>query len=104
MHQIHSRYEGKKTSKHKRNLAITGGVTLSVIASPVIAAVSVGKIDFSSQLCASLFGLLLCSDCDPCASIEVLDLNYKTSLFKIQMHFCNCRTSYNLKGVFMFFW
>lgn len=41
--QIHSRYEGKKTSKHKRNLAITGGVTLSVIASPVIAAVSVGK-------------------------------------------------------------
>lgn len=42
-HQIHSRYEGKKTSKHKRNLAITGGVTLSVIASPVIAAVSVGK-------------------------------------------------------------
>lgn len=42
--QIHSRYEGKKTSKHKRNLAITGGVTLSVIASPVIAAVSVGKL------------------------------------------------------------
>ncbi|XP_074832607.1 E3 ubiquitin-protein ligase RNF19B isoform X2 [Carettochelys insculpta] len=40
--KIHSRYEGKKTSKHKRNLAITGGVTLSVIASPVIAAVSVG--------------------------------------------------------------
>ncbi|KAM9116457.1 E3 ubiquitin-protein ligase RNF19B [Pangshura tecta] len=40
--KIHSRYEGKKTSKHRRNLAITGGVTLSVIASPVIAAVSVG--------------------------------------------------------------
>ncbi|XP_060131852.1 E3 ubiquitin-protein ligase RNF19B isoform X2 [Zootoca vivipara] len=40
--KIHSRYEGEKTSKHKRNLAITGGVTLSVIASPVIAAVSVG--------------------------------------------------------------
>uniref|UniRef100_A0ACB8FRQ2 E3 ubiquitin-protein ligase rnf19b n=1 Tax=Sphaerodactylus townsendi TaxID=933632 RepID=A0ACB8FRQ2_9SAUR len=40
--KIHSRYEGKKTSQHKRNLAITGGVTLSVIASPVIAAVSVG--------------------------------------------------------------
>ncbi|KAM4873336.1 E3 ubiquitin-protein ligase RNF19B isoform 3-T3 [Thomomys bottae] len=40
--KIHSRYEGRKTSKHKRNLAITGGVTLSVIASPVIAAVSVG--------------------------------------------------------------
>ncbi|XP_036304578.1 E3 ubiquitin-protein ligase RNF19B isoform X4 [Pipistrellus kuhlii] len=39
--KIHSRYEGRKTSKHKRNLAITGGVTLSVIASPVIAAVSV---------------------------------------------------------------
>lgn len=40
--KIHSRYEGKKISKHKRNLAITGGVTLSVIASPVVAAVSVG--------------------------------------------------------------
>ncbi|XP_030074440.1 E3 ubiquitin-protein ligase RNF19B [Microcaecilia unicolor] len=40
--KIHSRYDGKKTSKQKRNLAITGGVTLSVIASPVIAAVSVG--------------------------------------------------------------
>ncbi|GCB75196.1 E3 ubiquitin-protein ligase RNF19B [Scyliorhinus torazame] len=40
--KIHSRYKGKKTSKHKRNLAITGAVTLSVIASPVIAAVSVG--------------------------------------------------------------
>ncbi|XP_029426847.1 E3 ubiquitin-protein ligase RNF19B isoform X2 [Rhinatrema bivittatum] len=40
--KIHSRYDGKQTSKHKRNLAITGAVTLSVIASPVIAAVSVG--------------------------------------------------------------
>lgn len=40
--KIHGRYEGKKISKHKRNLAITGGVTLSVIASPIIAAVSVG--------------------------------------------------------------
>ncbi|XP_069751630.1 E3 ubiquitin-protein ligase RNF19B-like isoform X1 [Narcine bancroftii] len=40
--KVHSRYDGKKTSKHKRNLAITGAVTLSVIASPVIAAVSVG--------------------------------------------------------------
>ncbi|KAG2460491.1 RN19B ligase, partial [Polypterus senegalus] len=39
--KIHSRYDGKKTSKHKRNLAITGGVALSVVASPVIAAVSV---------------------------------------------------------------
>ncbi|XP_041089831.1 E3 ubiquitin-protein ligase RNF19B [Polyodon spathula] len=40
--KIHNHYEGKKTSKHKRNLAITGGVVLSVIASPVVAAVSVG--------------------------------------------------------------
>uniref|UniRef100_A0A8C4XHX1 RBR-type E3 ubiquitin transferase n=1 Tax=Erpetoichthys calabaricus TaxID=27687 RepID=A0A8C4XHX1_ERPCA len=40
--KIHSRYDGKKTSKYKRNLAITGGVALSVVASPVIAAVSVG--------------------------------------------------------------
>ena len=30
-------------SKHKRNLAIAGGVTLSVIVSPVVAAVTVGK-------------------------------------------------------------
>ncbi|MEE6484065.1 hypothetical protein FKM82_013744 [Ascaphus truei] len=40
--KIHGRYENKKTSKHKKNLAITGGVILSVIASPVVAAVSVG--------------------------------------------------------------
>lgn len=41
--QIHSRYEGKDISKHKRNLVIAGGVTLSVIVSPVVAAVTVGK-------------------------------------------------------------
>ncbi|XP_012670980.2 E3 ubiquitin-protein ligase RNF19B isoform X2 [Clupea harengus] len=40
--KIHSHYEGKKTSHHRRNLAITGGVALSVISAPVIAAVSVG--------------------------------------------------------------
>ncbi|XP_041933088.1 E3 ubiquitin-protein ligase RNF19B [Alosa sapidissima] len=40
--KIHSHYEGKKTSHHRRNLAITGGVALSVITAPVIAAVSVG--------------------------------------------------------------
>ncbi|XP_038666033.1 E3 ubiquitin-protein ligase RNF19A isoform X3 [Scyliorhinus canicula] len=40
--KIHNRYEGKDISKHKRNLAITGGVTLSVIVSPVVAAVTVG--------------------------------------------------------------
>ncbi|ELK08638.1 E3 ubiquitin-protein ligase RNF19A [Pteropus alecto] len=40
--QIHNRYEGKDVSKHKRNLAIAGGVTLSVIVSPVVAAVTVG--------------------------------------------------------------
>ncbi|XP_066429945.1 E3 ubiquitin-protein ligase RNF19B isoform X1 [Eleutherodactylus coqui] len=40
--KIHGRFENKKTSKHKKNLAVTGGVILSVIASPVVAAVSVG--------------------------------------------------------------
>ncbi|XP_023675928.2 E3 ubiquitin-protein ligase RNF19A-like [Paramormyrops kingsleyae] len=40
--KIHSRYEGKDVSKHKRNLVIAGGVTLSVIVSPVVAAVTVG--------------------------------------------------------------
>ncbi|KAL4629453.1 E3 ubiquitin-protein ligase RNF19B-like [Arapaima gigas] len=40
--KIHSHYEGKKTSRHRRNLAITGGVALSIITAPVIAAVSVG--------------------------------------------------------------
>ncbi|XP_043861183.1 E3 ubiquitin-protein ligase RNF19A isoform X2 [Dromiciops gliroides] len=39
--KIHNRYEGKDISKHKRNLAIAGGVTLSVIVSPVVAAVTV---------------------------------------------------------------
>uniref|UniRef100_A0A3B4BJJ4 RBR-type E3 ubiquitin transferase n=1 Tax=Periophthalmus magnuspinnatus TaxID=409849 RepID=A0A3B4BJJ4_9GOBI len=40
--KIHNCYEGKDISKHKRNLVIAGGVTLSVIVSPVIAAVTVG--------------------------------------------------------------
>ncbi|XP_013864750.1 E3 ubiquitin-protein ligase RNF19A [Austrofundulus limnaeus] len=40
--RIHNRYEGKDISKHKRNLVIAGGVTLSVIVSPVVAAVTVG--------------------------------------------------------------
>lgn len=41
--QIHAHYELKKMSRHRRNLAITGGVALSIITAPVIAAVSVGK-------------------------------------------------------------
>ncbi|KAF7652931.1 hypothetical protein LDENG_00089840 [Lucifuga dentata] len=40
--KIHNRYEGKDISNHKRNLVIAGGVTLSVIMSPVVAAVTVG--------------------------------------------------------------
>ncbi|CAL1584736.1 unnamed protein product [Knipowitschia caucasica] len=40
--KIHNRYEGRDISKHKRNLVIAGGVTLSVIVSPVVAAVTVG--------------------------------------------------------------
>ncbi|XP_061425465.1 E3 ubiquitin-protein ligase RNF19A-like [Lethenteron reissneri] len=40
--KIHRRLEGKNVSRHRRNLAITGGVALSVIVSPVIAAVTVG--------------------------------------------------------------
>ncbi|XP_058475506.1 E3 ubiquitin-protein ligase RNF19B isoform X2 [Solea solea] len=40
--KIHAHYELKKASRHRRNLAITGGVALSIITAPVIAAVSVG--------------------------------------------------------------
>ncbi|XP_034142602.1 E3 ubiquitin-protein ligase RNF19A isoform X2 [Esox lucius] len=40
--KIHNRYEGKDMSPHRRNLVIAGGVTLSVIMSPVVAAVTVG--------------------------------------------------------------
>ncbi|XP_023819614.1 E3 ubiquitin-protein ligase RNF19A isoform X2 [Oryzias latipes] len=40
--KIYNRYEGKDMSTHKRNLVIAGGVTLSVIVSPVVAAVTVG--------------------------------------------------------------
>lgn len=49
--QIHAHYELKKTSRHRRNLAITGGVALSIITAPVIAAVSVGeKLDNTRHL------------------------------------------------------
>uniref|UniRef100_A0A3P9AMC7 RBR-type E3 ubiquitin transferase n=1 Tax=Esox lucius TaxID=8010 RepID=A0A3P9AMC7_ESOLU len=40
--KIHAHYEGKKTNRHRRNLAVSGGVALSIITAPVIAAVSVG--------------------------------------------------------------
>uniref|UniRef100_A0A3Q3IVT1 RBR-type E3 ubiquitin transferase n=1 Tax=Monopterus albus TaxID=43700 RepID=A0A3Q3IVT1_MONAL len=40
--KIYNRYEGKDISKHKRNMVIAGGVTLSAIVSPVVAAVTVG--------------------------------------------------------------
>ena len=40
--QLHFRYD--KASKHKRNLFITGGVSLSVLAAPVIAGLTVGKL------------------------------------------------------------
>lgn len=43
LRQIHNRYEGKDISNHKRNLVIAGGVALSVIVSPVVAAVTVGQ-------------------------------------------------------------
>ncbi|CAG5889376.1 unnamed protein product [Menidia menidia] len=49
---IHAHYELKKASRHRRNLAITGGVALSIITAPVIAAVSVGRgvrIDFDED-------------------------------------------------------
>lgn len=52
LHQIHNRYEGKDVSNHKRNLVIAGGVTLSVIVSPVVAAVTVGQCDtLPTSLC-----------------------------------------------------
>ncbi|XP_064836526.1 E3 ubiquitin-protein ligase RNF19B-like [Oncorhynchus masou masou] len=40
--KIHAHYAGKKINCHRRNLAITGGVALSFVTAPVIAAVSVG--------------------------------------------------------------
>uniref|UniRef100_A0A8C6GKF9 RBR-type E3 ubiquitin transferase n=1 Tax=Mus spicilegus TaxID=10103 RepID=A0A8C6GKF9_MUSSI len=40
--KIHDCYEGRDVSKHKRNMAIASGVTLSVIVSPVVAAVTIG--------------------------------------------------------------
>ncbi|XP_066573285.1 E3 ubiquitin-protein ligase RNF19B [Amia ocellicauda] len=40
--KIHSHYDSKKVSRPRRNLAITGGVALSILTAPVIAAVSVG--------------------------------------------------------------
>lgn len=47
--QIYAHYEGKKNSQHRRNLAITGGVALSIITAPVIAAVSVGKFTVNKE-------------------------------------------------------
>lgn len=40
--QIHDKYEKPFHSARKRNLAITGGVTVSVIISPILAALTIG--------------------------------------------------------------
>lgn len=56
LHQIHNRYEGKDISNHKRNLVIAGGVTLSVIVSPVVAAVTVGQCQWNITIDFSIFG------------------------------------------------
>uniref|UniRef100_UPI00398EE4A2 E3 ubiquitin-protein ligase RNF19A n=1 Tax=Pristiophorus japonicus TaxID=55135 RepID=UPI00398EE4A2 len=40
--KIYSRCESNKISKHRRRLAVAGGVVLSIIVSPVLAAVTVG--------------------------------------------------------------
>ena len=40
--QLHDKYEKPYHSTRKRNLAITGGVTLSVLVSPILAALTVG--------------------------------------------------------------
>ncbi|XP_061520562.1 E3 ubiquitin-protein ligase RNF19B isoform X2 [Phycodurus eques] len=40
--KIHAHYDLKKASRRRRNLAVAGGVALSVLTAPVIAAVSVG--------------------------------------------------------------
>lgn len=53
--QIHNRYEGKDISNHKRNLVIAGGVTLSVIVSPVVAAVTVGQSVLPLSVDTTLF-------------------------------------------------
>lgn len=58
LRQIHNRYEGKDISNHKRNLVIAGGVTLSVIVSPVVAAVTVGQSVLLSAFLLSLSSAL----------------------------------------------
>lgn len=40
--QIHDKYEKPFHSARKRNLAITGGVTISVLISPILAALTIG--------------------------------------------------------------
>ena len=40
--QVHDKYDKPYKSRRKRNLAITGAVTLSVLASPILAALTVG--------------------------------------------------------------
>ena len=39
--QLHAKYE--HAPKHKRNLVITGGVTASVLFSPILAGLAVGE-------------------------------------------------------------
>lgn len=74
--QIHAHYELKKSSRHRRNLAITGGVALSIITAPVIAAVSVGKNSQATNLSRFPFfhpGLFTkCSSLSPGIGVPIM--------------------------------
>lgn len=65
-------------STHKRNLVIAGGVTLSVIVSPVVAAVTVGQL-FSSVSSSVSSSIKITKSCDVSAVTFLLSLKISLS-------------------------
>ncbi|XP_041361421.1 E3 ubiquitin-protein ligase RNF19A-like isoform X3 [Gigantopelta aegis] len=66
--KIHARYEDKP-SRHRRNLAITGGVVASIIVAPVIAGLAVGT--GVPILLAYVYGVVPVSLCRSCVGCGI---------------------------------
>lgn len=47
--QLHAKYTRATTGKHSRNLIVTSGVVASVLVSPILAGIAVGKLGLVAQ-------------------------------------------------------
>ncbi len=86
--QIHAKYE--HAGKHKRNLLITGGVTASVLVSPILAGLAVGKFVVSSYR-KRFLTLPYVASFAPDMKLTLLTRSSKYSAFPVSFAFTETR-------------